>query len=284
MAKITKAELKIQKDVQDRYLNLPNEQYLSDKIDTINYIYEFYDPSMDDNISERGVFFTPIGLCRDFNIFTPKYGHVVDVCSGIGGLSAQLLEYAYYDNKIESLTLIEYSSTFLEKSQNLICHLSAYNSDRRVVQINYIQGDAYSKETWDRVIGLLPASANSKFDLFISNPPYGKLDSTQKEKYKDHLKYTSERELMALELCIKYSNYGLMIIPPSSSDKQFSGRPYLDRRPSNKLDRFRKIMGEDVFFEFEIDGIDTSIYRDEWKGTSITTEVVSVNLDRNEYK
>ena len=56
------------------------------------------------------------------------------------------------------------------------------------------------------------------------------------------------------------------------------------RRPSTKVDRLRKALGEDVFFHMEIDGIDCSIYRDEWKNTKITTEVVSINLDRSEYE
>ena len=72
MAKISKSDLKLQKEVRDKYINLGKEVYFIDRVDNINYIYENYDPAMDDNISERGVFFTPIGLARDFNIFTPN--------------------------------------------------------------------------------------------------------------------------------------------------------------------------------------------------------------------
>ena len=39
-----------------------------------------------------------------------------------------------------------------------------------------------------------------------------------------------------------------------------------------------------MFFEFEIDGIDTAVYKENWKGTNIITEVVSVNLNKDEYE
>lgn len=259
-------------------------QYGHPDVDKIEYIYENYDPSMDDNVTERGVFFTPIGLAQDFNIFTHKSGHIVDVCSGIGMLSYKLLCYAYYSNHIESLTLIEYNPKFTEIAKRLISPLSAYNSDNRIVNINFITADAYAKETWGNVISSLPLSANGKFNLMISNPPYGKLPASEKSKYYDHLKYLSERELMAVELCTKYAKHGQFIMPPSSCECIFSGRPYYERRPSSKVDRLRKALGEDVFFHMEIDGIDCSIYRDEWKNTKITTEVVSINLDRSEYE
>lgn len=259
-------------------------EYGHPDVDKIEYVYEHYDPSMDDNVTERGVFFTPIGLAQDFNIFTHKRGHIVDVCSGIGMLSYKLLCYSYYENNIESLTLIEYNPKFTEIAKRLISPLSAYNRDNRVVKINFITADAYAKETWENVISSLPFSANGKFNLMISNPPYGKLPSAEKSKYSDHLKYLSERELMAVELCTKYAKHGQFIMPPSSCDCIYSGRPYYERRPSAKVDRLRKALGEDVFFYMEIDGIDCSIYRDEWKNTKITTEVVSINLDRSEYE
>ena len=46
--------------------------------------------------------------------------------------------------------------------------------------------------------------------------------------------------------------------------------------------RFKKALGDDVFFYMEADGIDASIYRDQWKNTQITTEVARFNLYKTE--
>jgi hypothetical protein len=198
-------------------------------------------------------------------------------------LSYKLLCYAYYNNDIESLTLIEYNPKFTEIAKRLISPLSAYNEDRRVIPINFITADAYLKSTWENLTSTLPLSADGKYNLMISNPPYGKLPAADKKLYIDHLKYLSERELMAVELCTRYAKHGNFIMPLSSRECIFSGRPYYERRPSKKVDGLRKALGEDVFFYMEIDGIDCSIYRDEWKNTKITTEVVSINLNKEEY-
>lgn len=83
MAKISEADLKLQKEVQSILWSeaaLTNE-YGHPDIDKIEYNYGNYDPSMDDNVTERGIFFTPIGLAQDFNIFTSKRGHILDVYS-----------------------------------------------------------------------------------------------------------------------------------------------------------------------------------------------------------
>ncbi len=168
--------------------------------------------------------------------------------------------------------------------KELIAPLSAYNSDNRSFTINFVTADAYLKETWDNLTSILPLSCKTKFDSMISNPPYGKLPASDKAKNKDHLKYLGERELMAVELCNKYAKYGNFIMPPGSCDVQFSGRPFFDRRPSRKLDALRKALGKDIFFQMEIDGIDTSIYQFEWKNTSILTERISINMNRSNYE
>lgn len=279
MAKISKQDLKVQKEVQELLWSKPTLT-----LDETEFIYENYNPSMDDNITEHGVFFTPLELAQDFNIFTSKKGHIVDVCSGIGMLSYKLICYAYYQNNIESLTLVEYSPKFTEIAKKLISPLSAYNEDRRSFTINFVCADAYASDTWKNLISSLPLSADGKYNLMISNPPYGTCPKEYKDKYSDHLKYFGERELMAVELALKYSRDANFIIPPGSSDVQFSGRPYMDTRESRKLTRFRKVLGEDYFFKFEIDGVDTSIYKDDWKGTSILTECVSINMNRKDYE
>lgn len=152
------------------------------------------------------------------NIYTSMKGRIVDVCAGIGMLSYKLLCYAYYQNEIESLTLIEYNPKFTEIAKRLISPLSAYNKDNRVVPIKFITADAYLKDKWSDLIASLPLSADGKFNLMISNPPYGKLPAEDKSKYSDHLKYLLERELMVVELCTKYAKHGQLIMSPSACE------------------------------------------------------------------
>lgn len=39
-----------------------------------------------DNVSEGGVYWTPYGLAQDLAVFSPRRGHILDLCSGIGML------------------------------------------------------------------------------------------------------------------------------------------------------------------------------------------------------
>lgn len=75
MGKLSKAELKLQKEVRsmlDRSTPWTEEE--------CEYIYTNYDPAMDDNVTERGVFFTPVDLTMDTALFAHRHGHIVD-CS-----------------------------------------------------------------------------------------------------------------------------------------------------------------------------------------------------------
>lgn len=278
MGKLSKREIKRQQEVQ----TVLQKEHLT--IDEIEYIYENYDPGYDTNVSEKGIYFTPLDLAQDFALFAPKHGHIVDLCGGIGMLSYKLICMSYYHNPIESITIIEQNKRFCEIGTKLLSGLTRYNhnlkwaSDSTPIEINYINASMYDYEMWENITAPLK---RGKFDLCTSNPPYGKAGPNERVE-SSWLNYTGERELMALELAHRYSNHAHFIIPPSSCEFQYSGRPYYGRRPSKKIDRFKKA-NPDMFFYMEAEGIDASIYRDEWKGTSITTEVANISFDRSEY-
>ena len=72
MGKITKADLKTQKEIQEL---IKLERKLNE--DEREFILENYNPSIDDSITERGAFFTPLGLAQDVAVMSPKYSSAV---------------------------------------------------------------------------------------------------------------------------------------------------------------------------------------------------------------
>lgn len=123
----------------------------------------------------------------------------------------------------------------------------------------------------------------NKFDFAISNPPFGKLtlDPTIDTSW---LNYKGDLDVMILELLLRYTKGGgYMIIPPSSCEFQYSGRPYYQEKENKKLDKFRKV-NPNLFFKMEADGIDCSLYVNEWTNTKVMVEVARINNNKEDYK
>ncbi|MFZ5263556.1 hypothetical protein ACOY7H_11285, partial [Enterobacter roggenkampii] len=74
--------------------------------------------------------------------------------------------------------------------------------------------------------------------------------------------------------------YIIWIVPQGSAGFVYSGARYYERRESSKY----KKMAKDTGYVFEAGcGIDTSIYKDEWHGTSVVCEVVCVDYTGEDY-
>jgi len=121
---------------------------------------------------------------------------------------------------------------------------------------------------------------DKRFDLMVSNPPFGH-DNVDKKKY-NWLNFTGQRDLMALEISLRYSKWGYFILPSGSVPFSYSGRPYYEDKPdrySQKMKRFLKV-NKEFSFMMQCDGVDTSIYRDQWKNlpNGIGCEVVNVPI------
>jgi hypothetical protein len=269
MGRLSKASLKLQKEVR-ALLERP-EPWSPEEID---WIYENYDPAMDDNVTERGVFFTPLDLAMDAALFTNRNGHLVDMCAGIGGLSFSLLTRNFHHETIKSITLVEFNPVFTEMSRRLLSPLSAFTESRSTIDLHFVNGSVWNPSLWSSITSGL---TEFKLDTMLSNPPYGKCSPEERQEA-SWMHYQGERELMAIELAWRYAQDATMIIPPGSCEFRYSGRPYYDRQASTKVDRFRKKMPETFTMHMECDGVDTSIFHDEWKGTKITTEVASITF------
>lgn len=259
--KIPKRELKYQRDLYNKILTGTTETITPELIDKI---YEELNPAICDNISENGVYWTPDSLAGDLSVFAPCYGHIVDVCGGIGMLSYRLLCRDHYEKNIQSLTIIELNPHFVELGKKLL------------PKANWICANVFDKKLWDDLVKDLP---DKRFDLMVSNPPFG-IDMNKKET--SFLNYQGHRDLMATELCLKYAKQGYYILPSGSVPFRFSGAPYHDDNPERYSQKLKKFIKDNRATPFAMvcDGVDTSIYKDEWKNLpgGIGCEVVNIQV------
>lgn len=173
MGKLSKQEVKLQREILDL---INSDKKLTD--DDRYYIYENFNPGYLSDVTERGVFFTPIGLAQDLAVFTPKYGKIAVVCSGIGILSYRLLDMNYYHGKINSITLMEMSLEYLRITKRLLTVMK--NCQGKEYEINFVQANVFDKNVWHNFTDLSATTsynerATSKFNVIVSNPPYGRL-------------------------------------------------------------------------------------------------------------
>ncbi|HHP1265934.1 TPA: methyltransferase, partial [Enterobacter roggenkampii] len=118
---------------------------------------------------------------------------------------------------------------------------------------------------------------SERFDCVYGNPPFGKVKTSD-----DYVgSYTgSEFEYKVIQYGSAFSDYGVWIVPQGSAGFVYSGARYYERRESSKY----KKMAKDTGYVFEAGcGIDTSIYKDEWHGTSVVCEVVCVDYTGEDY-
>lgn len=262
MSRLSKRDIKSQRDLMNLIATgLTNcDSWVRDE--RIDFIYENFHPSMIDNQTENGAFYTPYGLAQDVAVFSNRSGHIIDVCAGIGMLAYRLKEMDTYNKSIKSITCIELNEKAVEIGKKLL------------PDANWICANVFDENLWTDLTKDLP---DNRYDFFVSNPPFGKDMNKRKA---DWLRMTSERDLMVLELCLKYSKGGYFIVPKGSYS--YSGERYYKEEPdrwSSKFKRFMKITKDHYKFNLSCDGIDSSIYSEEWKGLkSMTVEAMDVQV------
>ena len=237
--KLTKSQIK----KQDECMSILKKDVLSE--DEKIFILENYDEGAYSINSKYGAFFTPIGLARDFSIEITG-NKIVDLCAGIGCLSY----YAQMRRDVE-ITCIEINQEYFNIGKKILPNAKWINAS--VFDLNIIKS-----------IG--------KYDQSISNPPFGKINGCKS----DYLKYKgAEFEFKVIEIASMISDYGTFILPQMSTPYKYSGNRYYEEIKNNKVDKFIN----DTGFEFEFNcGIDTSIYKDQWKGVSPICEIVNFDF------
>jgi predicted RNA methylase len=186
--------------------------------------------------SAAGAFFTPRSLARDFAIEI-NGGDVIDLCAGIG-----MLSYAV-EHKCDSLTCVEINAEYIEVGKRILPGANWIHSS--VFDVNY-------SKLWDWA---------------ISNPPFGAI----KENSFKGVYSGAQFEYKVMEVASKISHYGAFIIPQMSANFRFSGSQNFKEEESDKARKFREQTG--ILMEPNC-GIDTAMYKDDWKGVSPICEIV----------
>ncbi|WP_082640625.1 methyltransferase, partial [Aureimonas sp. N4] len=191
-----------------------------------------------------GAFFTPYDLASDFAIDAGT-GRVIDLCAGIGGLAYHVVQRGTWNAQGTSeLTCVEINPRYVEVGRKL------------VPEARWINADVFD---WH-------ALELGHFDVAIGNPPFGRVRrSGNAPRYRG-----PEFEFHIIDIAAELADRGAFLIPQGSASFRYSGAPYFDRLKTGKGYDFQSLTG------WEMDGgvgIDTSLFRDQWKDTAITCEV-----------
>lgn len=196
--------------------------------------------------SSAGAFFTPRGLARDFAIEVDGgdtgISRCIDLCAGIGSLA-----YAV-EEKVGSLICIEMNPEYARIGK-MICP-----------DAEWIVGSVFDQRNLGR------------FRWAISNPPFGAIPS---HGFKG--KYTgSQFEYRVIEIASRIADFGAFILPQMSAPFRFSGQRMFTDEEGEKARKFREQTS--IFMEPNC-GIDTSVYRSDWRGVSPVCEIVVCEFD-----
>jgi hypothetical protein len=197
--------------------------------------------------SRSGAFFTPVDYANDFKIEVsgPK---VLDLCAGIGSLAFAWFHFRHHD-ATPQITCIEMNPAYVEIGKKLL------------PEATWICADLF--DVWKD----LPRD----FDTVISNPPFGRLMTDRKAP-----RYTgAEFELKIVDIAAHLGNYGVFILPQGSTGFRYSGAQYYERVDSPKAAKLHA----DTGLELDIGcGIDTTVFKDQWKQVNVTTEIACVEF------
>lgn len=247
--KLTKAELKIQKEVQSVLHKSEAPLTFEEK----EFIYTNFHPGTLSDITSDSAYFTPLDLAYDFGLFAGRYGVTVDMCAGIGTLTFAARTRDYYEKDITTSICIERNPKFIEIGKRLL------------PEAIWIEGDIFDKSIWDNI-----TTTYGKIDCIISNPPFGKVTKTGADR--NWLKYKgSDLDMAAIEVALMHTTNVSMILPSGSTTFQYSGRPYFKEVVNKKVDKLKKETGYQFYMGNP--GIDCSVYED-FKGTKIMVEHV----------
>lgn len=199
--------------------------------------------------SAAGAFFTPRGLASDFSIEVDGSscdpGTLIDLCAGIGALS-----YAVA-NRFSRIVCIEINEAY------------AHVGRRIVPEAEWIVCSAFDP----RVLTL------GRFAWAISNPPFGRIKA---DDYRGPYK-GGEFEYKVIEIAGRIADFGAFILPQMSAPFRYSGQNGFREEETDKARKFREQTG--IVMEPNC-GIDTSMYRSEWRGVAPVCEIVVCEFDR----
>lgn len=247
MAKLTKAQAKAHAAAVER---LQQESLTEDDKE---FVYRNWNEGANHVNGAAGAFFTPFDMAFDFAIDAGG-GRIIDLCAGIGMLSYAVWCRSEWNERRPNITCIERNADYVEVGRKLL------------PEATWIHADVLD------VLDMgLHTGPEGRFDSAISNPPFGNIRRT-----KNSPRYAGKDfEYHVIDIAAHLADYGAFIVPQMSAGFSLSGRPNYERQTSGRAVAFQELTG--LHFDAGC-GVDTALYKDEWKGVSPICEIVCIDF------
>lgn len=253
MGRLTKPEIRQHQQAMKYLEQLHAIKNLDQKEEYELFILENFNPAVlsGENVINAGIFFTPIELAKDFRVEAQGHNTIIDLCAGIGHLSYWLQDWIKWHDL--ELVCVEIDPEFVEVGKVLVPNAT------------WICEDILDPQ-------FLSLFQNKKFNLAISNPPFGK-NLSMKET--PHLNYSGGSfEFKAIEIASKIARNGAFIIPQGSSPIIHYPEPGQSTiNDSKEYEKFNLQTG--IHVEANC-GIDANGHH--WKGASPKVEIVTFDF------
>lgn len=242
MSKLTKAETRL----HDQACSLLKLDRLD--FDQREFVLEHWRPDAEHEVAKAGAFFTPMGLAREVADECRGAQSVIDLCAGIGCLAY----HRWRRDQPKRLVCVEANPSYIAVGRKVLPEAS------------WIQASVFGLPDLGR------------FDLAVSNPPYSRIRrNANGPRYRGGL-----FEYHVIDVASTFAEQGVFLIPQPASPRQFSdaGRGLRDNaNQSFEYKRFQKETG--LVLDIGL-GIDTGVWRDDWKGARVVVESVRVDFSQ----
>ena len=244
MAKLTKAQIK----AHDEAVALLAKDRLNE--DEREFVFANWQESATNVNSAAGAFFTPLDFAMHLALEVGPC-RVIDLCAGVGILSYAILQHNARRLDGMEIVCLERNPQYVAVGRKL------------VPEARWIEGDVF--DALDMGLG--------RFDVAVSNPPFGNI-----KRSRNAPGWTGKDfEFHVIDIASRLANFGVFILPQLSAGFNFSGRQFYERQTEGKAVEFQKKTG--LFLEAGC-GVDTSIFRDQWRGVAPQCEIVTVDFEQ----
>ncbi|MEM8759213.1 MAG: hypothetical protein AAGE83_02670 [Pseudomonadota bacterium] len=247
MAKLTRDQIKR----HEAALAILRKDRLTD--DEREQVFRDFNPGAEHMNGRSGAFFTPFELAGDFALELNGATKVIDLCAGIGALSAFKFWRSQWDRREAErldITCVEINPAFVEIGRKL------------APWARWICADVFE----------IDAEELGRFDVACANPPFGRVRRSGLGP-----RYTGpEFELHVIDLASRFADRGAFIVPAMSAPFRYSGAQTYERRTQGRGRAFEKQTGISLDIGC---GVDCSIYRDQWRDVAPAVEIVCADYE-----
>lgn len=201
------------------------------------------------NNASASAFFTPYDVAFHLALNVPNGGKLIDLCAGIGNLTAGILDHG---QRFEEIVLLEINPDYCEVARKLI------------PQAEVICGSIYDPELFNEL-------KSRGFTTAISNPPFG---NVAKPKEASGPRYKGEAHYEIIDMASDLADYGAFVLPQGACPFAYSGRPNYEEKENAKYEKFKA----QTQIEIELGvSVDTNCLTP-FRGTNIKVELVTADF------